>query len=113
MTGNYKNASDTYVEVYKKDTTMSNYHFNKMLEAMSRTSDKVKIQAFLDTKKDLLPLEWTENADFNQELLESNVNGGTAYTIFNVSGNSPQSDFSPTFYSDERILFSSGRPEKD
>src|SRR5690606_20584311 len=40
MTGNYKNASDTYVEVYKKDTTMSNYHFNKMLEAMSRTSDK-------------------------------------------------------------------------
>lgn len=113
MTGNYKNASDTYVEVYKKDTTMSNYHFNKMLEAMSRTSDKVKIQAFLDTKRNLLPLEWTENADFNQELLESNVNGGTAYTIFNVSGNTPQSDFSPTFYSDERILFSSGRPEKD
>src|SRR5690606_9311872 len=64
------------------------------------------------TKKDLMPHEWSENADFNYELLESNEGAGMDYHIFNVSGNSPQSDFSPTFYSDDRILFSSGRSQK-
>ncbi|MCG2459783.1 OmpA family protein [Flavobacteriaceae bacterium F89] len=113
MIGNYSSAADAYVQVYKKDTTMSDYHFNKMLEAMSRTSDKEKMQAFLDTKKDLMPHEWTENADFNYELLESNEGGGMDYHLFNVSNNSAQSDFSPAFYSDDRILFSSGRPQKD
>src|SRR5690606_11240168 len=60
MIGNYKSASEAYVEVYKKDTTMSDYHFNKMLEAMSRTSDKAKIRSFLDARKDRMPREWSE-----------------------------------------------------
>lgn len=107
-TGNYANAAKIYVGAFQKDTILSPNHFNKMLRAISKTSGPEEVKAFLDSRKGELSPELLENADFNYELLRSNDNGELNYKIFNVDGNSPQADFSPTFYKD-RVLFASSR----
>ncbi|NJB70917.1 outer membrane protein OmpA-like peptidoglycan-associated protein [Saonia flava] len=107
-TGSYENASKTYLEVFKRDSTMSNHYFNKMLQSFYKTSGQDRIKAFLSTKGSGLSNELLENSDFNFELLKSNLGSELNYEIFNISANSPQADFSPTFY-DDKLLFSSGR----
>ena len=108
--GNYKKAVDTYLQVYKRDTTMSEYHFNRMLVAMGRTSGRERVKAFLGTKRNSLANELLENADFNLEILQSGVGQDLEYTISHLNANSPQSDFSPAFYGD-KLLFASSRPQ--
>lgn len=108
--GDYQKASEIYVTIFQKDTTMSSFHFNKMLQALSKTSEIEKVRAYLSTKKDDLAPELLENADFNYELISTNSNGELDFKIFNVSGNSPQADFSPAFYKG-KLLFSSSRPD--
>lgn len=107
-TGNYQKASEVYVAAFQKDTTMSTHHFNKMLQALSRTSEVEKVKAYLATKKDELSPELLENAEFNYELIASNKDQDLDFELFNISGNSPQADFAPTFYKDG-VLFSSSR----
>ncbi|MCJ7465497.1 MAG: OmpA family protein [Maribacter sp.] len=109
--GNYTKASKIYLDVIKQDTLMSNFQFNKMLQSLSKTSEKDRVKAFLNSRKQLLSKELLENSDFNFELLEQNSDGGLTYEIFNVNGNSKQSDFSPAFYK-ERLLFSSTGDQK-
>ncbi|TQO38128.1 outer membrane protein OmpA-like peptidoglycan-associated protein [Arenibacter algicola] len=108
--GNYKKASDIYVDIYQKDTTMSQYHFNKMLQSLAKTSEVEKVKAYLATKEDKLPKELVENSIFNYELIATNSNEDLDFEIFNISGNSAKADFSPTFYKD-KLLFSSDRPD--
>lgn len=108
-TGDYERASETYLDVYKKDSTMSNHYFNKMLQSLSKTSGMEKVKAFLATKSTALSEELLENADFNFELLGSGEQD-MDFAIFNINGNSPQSDFSPTFYAD-KLLFTSARKQ--
>ena len=81
-----------------------------MLQSLSKTSEKERVKAFLNTKRDLLANELLENAEFNFELLET-TKEAQKFEIFNINGNSPQGDFSPSFYKD-KLLFSSGRPVK-
>ena len=107
-TDNFKGASDTYFEVFKKDSTMSSYHFNRMLQAMTKTSGKERARALLATRSSGMSSELMENSEFNFQMLEDTNNDIEDFQIFNISGNSPQADFSPTFYKD-RILFTSGR----
>lgn len=107
-TGDFKNASDTYLNVYKKDTLMPRHDFNKMLRVLKKTSGMERVKAFLDTKRDVLSDELVENAEFNYELLETNAQSTMDFNIFNVQNNSAQSDFSPSFYGD-RLLFTSAR----
>jgi len=109
--GDYKNASRIYLDINKKDTIMNNHRFNKMLQSLSKTSEKERVKAFLNTKSTLLSDELMENAAFNFELLETSAKNPQKFTIFNINGNSPQGDFSPSFYKD-KLLFSSGRPIK-
>lgn len=108
--GNDKKAAEIYVKIFQIDTTMSIHHFNKMLQSLSKTSEIGKVKAYLATKKDELSPELLENADFNYELIASNTNQQLDFKIFNINGNSPQADFSPTFYKD-KLLFSSSRPD--
>src|SRR5690606_7229748 len=102
--GNYRNAAKIYVGAFQKDTALSPNHFNKMLRAVSKTSGQEEVKAFLASRKMALSPELLENAAFNYELLQSEDNGELNYEIFNVSGNSPQADFSATFYKD-KVLF--------
>ncbi|HMB64028.1 MAG TPA: hypothetical protein VKN36_13195, partial [Eudoraea sp.] len=107
---NYRQASEKYLEVYKADSTMSNHHFNKMLQSMTRTSGMDRAKAFLATKTTSLSKELLENAEFNFDLLQSIDGIPLQVKIFNINANSPQSDFAPSFYGD-KLLFSSGRPQ--
>ena len=109
--GDYKNASRIYLDINKKDTIMNNHRFNKMLQSLSKNSEKERVKAFLNTKSTLLASELIENASFNFELLETSASNSQNFEIFNVSGNSPQADLAPTFYKD-KLLFSSSRPIK-
>ncbi len=109
-TGDYKNASEIYVDIHRKDSVMSNHRFNKMLQSLAKTSEMERVRAFLKTKSNSLSTELIENATFNFNILES-TSVTSDFNIFNLSSNSPQSDFSPAYYKD-KLLFSSGRPEK-
>ncbi|MEA1784601.1 OmpA family protein [Arenibacter sp. GZD96] len=107
-TGDFKNAVETYLNFYKKDTLIPNHDFNKMLRALKNTSGMDRVKAFLATKRHLLSDEWIENAEFNAELLATDENAQTDLATFNLKINSAQADFSPTFY-DGRLLFTSAR----
>ena len=111
-TENYKNAVDAYLEIYREDTEISTYHFNNMLQAMAKTSGQDRVKAFLATKTDVLSNELLENAQFNYELQESEKANDLEYQIFNINANGPASDFSPSFYKDDKLLFTSTRSLK-
>jgi outer membrane protein OmpA-like peptidoglycan-associated protein/tetratricopeptide (TPR) repeat protein len=108
-TKNFDKASEAYLSLFKKDTLMSNHHLNKMLQSLSKTNNKAKTEDFLTTISSGFPKEFLENLEFNTQLLKSkNADIGLDFKIFNLKGNSPQSDFSPSFYKGQ-LLFSSGR----
>ncbi|WP_276389578.1 OmpA family protein [Eudoraea chungangensis] len=105
----YKSATDTYLALYKENDSISPFHFNNMLNAMSRTSGQDRVRAFLSTKSDVLSPELLENAEFNYELQSSASAGDLNYEIFNINSNGSSADFSPSFYKDDRLLFTSSR----
>lgn len=107
---NYEKASEAYLELFKKDTLMDGFHYNKMLQSLSKTSNKERKEAFLATMSASFPRELMENMDFNEQMLQSESTDGLTYEIFNLASNSPQTDFAPSFY-DSKLLFSSGRDQ--
>ncbi len=107
-TGDFKNAAETYLGFYKKDTLMPSHDFNKMLRVLKITSGMDRVKAFLATKSNILSDELLENAEFNNELLQSDEQNAIDFKIFNIQNNSAQADFSPSFYVD-RLLFTSAR----
>jgi outer membrane protein OmpA-like peptidoglycan-associated protein len=110
--GDYKNASRIYIDINKKeDSIINNHRFNKMLQSLAKTSENERVRAFLRTKSTSLSSELLDNAEFNFELLDKTGDKVQEFKIFNVEANSPQGDFSPSFFQD-KLLFSSGRPAK-
>jgi outer membrane protein OmpA-like peptidoglycan-associated protein len=109
-TGSFDNASELYLEVNKNDTIMSVNRFNKMLQSLSKNSERDRVKTFLRSKADMLSPELLENAEFNYSLLEIPKESDKS-TIVNVAVNSPQGDFSPAFYKNG-LLFSSSRIQK-
>lgn len=110
-TNNFEKASDAYLSLYKKDSLMSNHHFNKMMQSLSKTAKKERKEAFLKTMSSSFQKEFLENLEFNTQLLQdNNASDEMDFQIFNLNGNSPQSDFSPSFYGGQ-LLFSSGRSQ--
>ena len=106
-TGKYDNASELYLGVNKNDTIMSVNRFNKMLQSLSKNSERDRVKTFLRSKADKLSPELLENAEFNYSLLEIPASNEDK-TIRDIGVNSPQGDFSPAFYKNG-ILFSSSR----
>ena len=109
--GDYKKASEVYLDVHKKDTVMSSNRFNKMLQSLSKTASNERVKAFLNSKRGSFSNELLENAEFNEELLSGDQDN-SEMEIFNLNGNSPQADFAPGFYND-KLLFSSGRAKSN
>lgn len=110
-TRDYQKAADQYLALFKLDSTLSNRHFNIMLQAFSRTSGPDRARAFLSTRTDALSDELMENASFNYELLEANRAPTLSYRVSPLDINSPQDDYAPAFYDTDRLLFSSTRPQ--
>ncbi len=111
-TGDYERAADTFFDVYKSQYEMSPNHFNMMLQAMTRTSDLDRVNALLDTNVSSFPVEVMENAELNYQLLSSTDTIARRFRTFNIESNSPEADFSPSFYG-EKLLFTSSRPTED
>ncbi|ASV32545.1 OmpA family protein [Maribacter cobaltidurans] len=109
--GNYKNASELYQEVNKNDTIMTVHQFNQLLQSLSKTSSKDRVQTFLRSKSPLLSNELMDNAEFNFEILGKGALDANKVTLVNLSLNTAQTDFSPAFYKN-KLLFSSSRPLK-
>lgn len=110
-TNAFDKASDLYQKLSENDSVMSGHHFNKMLQSLSRTDQKSKVDGLLRSKTGYLSKELMENAEFNRALVQNEAaSDGLEYQIFNVNTNSPQADFSPSFYGNY-ILFSSARTQ--
>ncbi|KQC29980.1 OmpA family protein [Flagellimonas eckloniae] len=108
---NFEKASEIYLSVYNKDTVIGNHRLNKLLESLSKTANKERLETFLQSMSSRFQKEFLENFEFNTQLLENNrAIDQMDFQIFNLNGNSPQSDFSPSFYG-EKLLFSSGRSQ--
>ncbi len=107
-TGNFKRASPLYISSYEKDSTMGSSYLNKLLLSVGKSDGSEKLKAYATRFKSFFTKELTENAEFNFEVLEKNQNQIADFYVFNANLNSPQADFSPTFYKDE-ILFTSSR----
>lgn len=107
---NPQKALDIYLKVHQKDVEMPAHDVNKMLQSMAKVSGIEAVRTFLDSNDVLTSEELMENTNFNLELLQSDMAKGKDISVFNAGGNSPQSDFSPSFYKD-KLLFASGRPK--
>lgn len=103
----FSKAADTYVEVVRKDSLMSDYHFNRFLQSISKSKNPERLDAYLRTKLHVLKAELMENKEFNEQLLKSDVTPGD-YEIYNLEINSSVADFSPAFYP-SGLLFSTSK----
>lgn len=108
-TNNYDKASEAYMKIYDQDTLMDTHHYNKMLQSLSKSPNVEGKEDFLTNISSSFPKELMENMEFNNQLLQNGAEANQLeYEIFNLEGNSPQTDFAPSFYND-KLLFSSGR----
>ncbi len=110
-TRSYQQSADAYLAIFKLDSTLSNRHFNIMLQAVSRTSGPDRARAFLSTRSNALTDELMENASFNYELLEENLAPTLSYRVSALGINTAQDDYAPAFYDTDRLLFTSTRPQ--
>jgi outer membrane protein OmpA-like peptidoglycan-associated protein len=107
-TGNYKEASKIYLDVNSKDTIADSNRINMMLQSMTKSHSAEALRGIWNAKKGLMSKELRENADFNYQLLEKDSYNNSDTEVFNSLENSPQADFSPSFYKG-KLLFSSSR----
>ncbi|WP_405380480.1 OmpA family protein [Maribacter sp. LLG6340-A2] len=110
QTGKFDDASKLYLEVNKNDTIMTVNQFNKLLQSLSKNSERDRVKTFLRSKADKLSPELLENAEFNFSLMEIATDNSNTI-ISGIGANSAQGDFSPAFYKDG-LLFSSSRLQK-
>lgn len=110
-TGAFDKASELYQKLSENDSIMSGHHFNKMLQSLSKTGEKSKLEDLLQSKTAYLSKELMENADFNWGLIQNETaSNDLEYQLFNANTNSSQADFSPSFYGSS-LLFSSARSQ--
>ena len=101
-------AGDLYVELFTKDTIMNNLQFNRMLQSLTKSSKQNQLDSLIGKKMGELSRELFENADFNIKMLEDYKQSQLDFKTFNLKVNSPQADFSASFYQD-KVLFTSSR----
>lgn len=108
QTGEYNKASKIYLDINKNDSILSDHRFNKMLQSLTKISENERVKAFLKSKGNSFAGELLENAEFNDEVLNSEDTGSAGFFIFTLNGNSPEADNAPSFYQND-LLFSSSR----
>jgi len=109
-TQDYQKATDMYLRLFARDSSIGGHHLNKLLQGLGREARIGEVKAFLERGGMAFHKELLENGDFNMKLLELNDEiDATKANIFNLESNSVNADFSPSFYGDH-LLFTSGRP---
>ncbi len=105
----FEKASKVYIDLFEQDKLNDKHHLNKMLRSISKSSEKGRKEEFLKIVSSKFPKEFLENIEFNTQLLNGDaLIENLDFEIFNLKENSPQLDFSPSFYNN-KILFTSGR----
>ncbi|SDE13033.1 OmpA family protein [Pricia antarctica] len=108
-TGEYDKASKIYLDINKNDSIMSDHRFNKMLQSLAKISETDQVKAVLKSKKGTsFAGELLENAEFNDEVLNSDDTESAGFFIFSLNSNSSEADNAPSFYKND-LLFSSSR----
>ena len=105
----FKKAAERYLAIYRADSTLAGRDFNIMLQALSRSSNEALKDGSINLRAASLSGDLLDNASFNFELLQGNLNASAAYQINAIAGNSPQDDYAPSFLEQDRMLFSSTR----
>ena len=106
----FNKATEIYLQLFAKDSLVTDFHLNRLLQGLDRTADHETVYTFLKEENLKFSKELMENTDFNVQLLRSGKGMPELdFQIFNLQSNSPQSDFSPTFFG-SKLLFTSGRP---
>lgn len=105
----FKSAANRYLAIYRADSTLTGRDFNIMLQALSRSSNEALKDGSINLRTASLSGDLLDNAAFNFELLQGNLNASVGYEVKPISGNSPQDDYAPTFLEQDRMLFSSTR----
>lgn len=108
-TGDFEKAGVLYSNLFLKDSIMNNLQFNQMLQSLTDNAKSKGLDSLIFKKLNSLSKELAENADFNIKLLKDTTQTGLDFNTFNLQTNTPQADFSTTFYND-MVLFTSGRP---
>src|SRR5680860_1499473 len=108
QTGEYNKASKIYLDINKNDSILSDHRFNKMLQSLTKISENERVKAFVKSKGNSFAGELLENAEFNDEVLNSDDTESAGFFIFTLNGNSPEADNAPSFYQND-LLFSSSR----
>ncbi len=110
-TGEYNKASKIYLDVNKNDSILSDHRFNKMLQSLAKISETERVKAFLKSKGTSFAGELLENAEFNDEVLNSEDTASAGFFLFALNSNSPAADNAPSFYQND-LLFSSSRKRR-
>ncbi|MEM8510522.1 MAG: OmpA family protein [Bacteroidota bacterium] len=105
----FDKATEIYLQLFAKDSLVTDFYLNRLLQGLEKTSSQDSVRAFLEEEDLVFSAELMENSDFNIALLHSGEDVSELdFQIFNLQSNSPQSDFSPAFYG-SKLLFTSGR----
>ncbi len=108
--GIYEKAVTSYMQVFEENQELPPLYLNRLLQAVMLNDGRMAARNKMDEYRQLLSSGLLENADFNYEVLQNEDGETSDFSIFNVSGNSPQTDFAPTFYKDQ-LLFTSSRSQ--
>ncbi len=109
--GEYIKASKIYLDINKNDSILSDHRFNKMLQSLTKISETERVKAFLKSKGNSFTGELLENAEFNEEVLNSADTEPAGFFIYALNSNSPEADNAPSFYQND-LLFSSSRKRR-
>lgn len=110
-TGNEDEALNLYLDVYERDSTLSQTHINKMLNLILRNQGSDQVRAFMTDRQVTFAPEVMENAEFNYEVAREPVDPESSFQIFPLQINTPQADFAPAFFEDN-LLFTSSRGQE-
>ncbi|QWX84101.1 OmpA family protein [Cellulophaga sp. HaHaR_3_176] len=110
-TGSFEEAGLIYKDIYAKDSTLSDTYINRLLLTVRKLDSVEAFDYFLEKSRSFFTNELKENAEFNFEIIQKNQNKKIDFFIFNCYLNSPQADFSPAFYIDDELMFTSARQQ--
>ena len=110
-TGNEEEALNLYQDLFQRDSNLTQYHLNRMLNLLLRARGTEGVVKFMNEHPDAFSEEVMENAAFNYELANQPVEEDSKFQVFAIEANSSKADFAPTFYGDE-ILFTSSRNQE-
>lgn len=113
---NYEEAAKWYWKLHRLDTSATTplfkpYHLNYAMRSLL-ASEKYRDSSttLLEERLPEFPKELGENADFNWNLLSSELEQDLDYEIFSCNVNTEHMEFGPAFYK-QQLLFSSDRPD--